>query len=238
MFRKNIILILILVLTTACTISDKEENSQSVKDSHQDNELTAEENPLNNLLFNDVNKTLYYDGMAEYGHNETLANISYEEDTAVYLFEGVLTDGRGLTDENGNPLSFERKYMVTNQMIKTEISSANLDDVNISLFKEKVLLKQPLTEGNSWSEQVTYEGKTYEAVSTIIGLSQNEDGAKVYEVETVVEDIKGFTDDDIYKERIRIEEGIGVISFENTRKEFSPPLEDGFTFGFGLTDIR
>lgn len=205
------------------------------KDSVHD---VREDESLSSLLLQDNGQTMLYHGYAEYGHNETLIETKEEDGAIVYVYEGIMTDGRGLTDANGEPYSFRRIVTTSDGQIRSELQSDHMDHVATSLFQERIWIEKPLLVDHSWTEHVLYKGNSYEAVSTIVSMGYNDEGNKEYEVETVVEEIEGFPHN-TYKEKIKLEEGKGVVAFQNTMSHLTDPLdEEGYTFGYGLSLIR
>src|SRR5690606_17466841 len=142
-----------------------------------------------------------------------------------YVFQGVMNDGTGITDENGDPFSFLRKIHVTDEAIISSIESNQYEEIKTSLFREKILLQKPVEVSASWTEQVELDGVTYDAVSTITSMEENEEGNIVITVETLVDNMDGYPDNQ-YKERVQLEEGKGLISFQNNDTRFSPPLTE------------
>ncbi|GEM_PF-3364198 len=202
--------------------------------------LTASEEGLDlqSLLLQESGQTKLYHGYAEYGHNESLVEIREEDGASVYVYEGVMNDGSGLTDENGDRFSFQRIVTVSDDQIKSEVRSDHMDHVATSLFQEKIWIQKPLQQDHSWTENVTYQGTEYEATSTIVAVGQSDEGNTEYEVETIIDNIEGFPNN-MYKEKIKFEEGKGVVMFQNTMAHLTDPLDDaGYTFGYGLSIIR
>ncbi len=254
MARRISILLIALLLITGCNsesgnISEPTPTNEPAVDNGNDNNVSEQpsgktETPaeleanLNDFVLQDTGLTLQYHGLAEYGHNETLAEVQPADNGRIYVFHGVMNDGTGRMDENGDPLSFQREMLVTDESITSRIESEHDVDIRTSLFREKILLQKPLKVNHSWTEPIDYQGKTYHAVSTITNINENEDGHKVITVETIVDNMDGYPENP-YKERITLEEGKGLISFENNDIGYSPPLnEEGYTFGYGLSIIQ
>ncbi|GIQ71426.1 hypothetical protein DUZ99_01670 [Xylanibacillus composti] len=215
-----------------------ETGEQTGEQAGEQAENDADSGDLQSLQLQESGQTKLYHGYAEYGHNETLVEIKEEPEATIYVYEGVMNDGSGLTDENGEPFSFRRIVTVTADQIKSELQSDHMDRVATSLFQEKIWIEKPLQPNHSWTEKVTYQGAEYEAVSTILSAGQNDEGYAVYEVETIIANIEGFPDN-TYKEKIKLEEGKGVTAFQSTMAQLTDPLdEDGYTFGYGLSAIQ
>jgi|GEM_PF-3173132 hypothetical protein len=224
--------------TNEPTADNGNTNNEPEQPSDEPEVPSNEESDLNDFVLQDTGSTLLYNGLAEYGHLETLAEVQQTGNGKSYVFHGIMNDGTGRTDENGDPLSFQRVVHVTGDAIISSLESEHYEEIKTSLFREKILLQKPIEVEKLWTEPVEYEGTTYNAVSTITSLNENEEGKRVIAVETVVDNMEGYPDNQ-YKERIELEEGKGLIVFQNNDIRFSPPLtEDGYTFGYGLSAVQ
>ncbi|MGE5473784.1 MAG: hypothetical protein ACM3UU_06145 [Ignavibacteriales bacterium] len=116
-----------------------------------------------------LNKTLRYFGLAEYSHIGMLKLLSSSSESSIYQFNGEFTDGSGI------PGTFKVQYLldyikgtVTEKVIENTRKKTKL--VN-SLFNNLVVLKFPIRVGNSWSSNITINGKQNVVNAEIINIS-------------------------------------------------------------------
>ncbi|HAX74087.1 MAG TPA: hypothetical protein DCY20_11230 [Firmicutes bacterium] len=187
-----------------------------------------------------------YNGLAEYGHITTLNAISLTHGPQmVYQYSGVMNDGMG--DNDGSRI-FDLKYLVSNDAIFEQINNKDsyneLSDEHLlnSIIANKLVLKAPLVDGNTWVEQFDYQNQSYVANNTL-HIKSSETGATQYVVETIVEQIEGYLNQ-TYKEVRTFEVGKGMTSFKNILPlaRFDEtyisqhPEEEVYYFGYSLAD--
>ncbi|MEW6308178.1 MAG: hypothetical protein AB1492_03940 [Bacillota bacterium] len=170
-----------------------------------------------------LGKLLRYHGLAEYAHEGTLHKVSANDVGAVYEFRGELTDGTAL---GGN---IAVRYLVdyaagtvTEQVVSN--SRTGRKEVN-SLLHDPIILKLPLTAGQSWTQTVTVKGQARTMTATVIttGVSPLShfspvrplDRWKPYvTVRYVVEGVSGFFEHTYVEERT-FQQGVGMTGFQS-----------------------
>lgn len=185
-------------------------------------------------------KTLFYYGLAEYGHISTFGEIIESDEELVYIYNGVMDDGAG-----GDDRTFIAKYTITdNEIIETielnDYLRSNTKTLN-SLIPGKIVLQLPLVAGNKWSYKATFEGEDIERVVTTTITKVEylpESKLNVYSTVTEVQGVEGYADGKYIEKRIYIE-GYGLILFENSIPNYinadGEVEEMPFMFGYGLS---
>lgn len=159
-------------------------------------------------------------GLAEYAHEGQMLRISEDDKQGIYQFNGSFQDGSGIPGE------FKVQYLldyqagtVTEKVI--ENTRAKNNEIN-SKIHDPIILKLPLETGQSWEQEVTFEGekKTMRATIVSIGFEgrtfygQMRSGRPVMTVLYMVPGVPGYFENTYVEER-RFQQGWGMIGFSN-----------------------
>ncbi|WP_409228493.1 S-layer homology domain-containing protein [Gudongella sp. SC589] len=176
-----------------------------------------EELELQDLLPQYNNFEWTYHGSVEYGHDMQISSMMINEMSTNYAIEGSVHDMSG--GESDMDYSLNLDYSVRSDVIiQTKSEEVMLD----SEYDEIELIRTPLKEGTSWSQEVeNSEGAT--TLESRITDVENTDEGWIFKVR--YEDINS----DYYEER-KIQEGVGAISFEKLM--FFE--EDSYPMGYSL----
>ncbi|MFP4698493.1 MAG: S-layer homology domain-containing protein [Eubacteriales bacterium] len=157
---------------------------------------------MEDLLPKYNNFTWTYFGLAEYGHNMSISSITKSEESTHYYIQGNVHDMSG--GESDSEFSLQLEYIVnTDSIIQIKEEETMLD----SNFDQLELIRGPLEEGTTWSQEVEEEdGSTTILECSITNVEASNNG-KVFAV--LYEDTNSP-----YYEKREIQEGIGVISLE------------------------
>ncbi|SET00316.1 hypothetical protein [Anaerobranca gottschalkii] len=226
MRSKIIILILVSLLIVGCQGKDETKYSEE----------------LLQIFYSEEKVTLYYDGMAEYGHIITRSDVKKEGSQGIVTYNGKMNDGAG--DEFGER-TFTVQYTVEeDKVIETvrvnDYFNRKTKSLN-SIIPNQIVLKLPLEVGNTWSYEVILEGETTPRTVTTtiykVELIPDYPEKKVYHTETVIEGIEGYPGKK-YFERRAFAPGFGMLYFENSISayidESGKEVEVPFTFGYAL----
>ncbi len=154
---------------------------------------------------------LKYFGTAEYGHTYRLNKITDNKKDLVLDFNAEIMDMSGGEGPQREDLLFETQYIIDKDSVK-EIQK-NDRRFSQSIMREQVILKTPITLNATWSQKVTLDEKEYEAKTTIIDISKDDNGISLVKTETIIEGID-FYPDNTYKEIKSFKEGKGLAAFE------------------------
>lgn len=159
-----------------------------------------------------------YEGSAEYGHTMTLRDVRRQQDRVEYDITGEVADMSA--GESGRDHSFTIVYTIADGALRQRSQGTQLLDSQVPQLE---LLRLPLQQGATWSQEVTdADGRTLTLDCTITS-AQTVEGRGVYHVDY-------RADDDSYFERREFTQGIGVTRFE---RQFGDP-QDNFTVGYAL----
>lgn len=161
--------------------------------------------------------TLYYSGSLEYveeinvnstesNDNETIVNISSKV---------IPMSNEGLDKSKVN---IKLSYILDGNSVRQIIDTPN-DVHSQSIIKDSKILVSPLVVDNTWTENFNYKSKEYTASTKIINIGKNEEGKKIIQTETTVNNIEGFGNN-TYKETKTYTEGLGLTNFTRTLPSF------------------
>lgn len=159
-----------------------------------------------------------YIGGAEYYHEMTLDSITKDEHQAIYKITGEVDDVSGNGSESDYKL--EIFYEINSDSIVQRKTEQMMLD---SEYDEITLIKAPLQEGTTWSEEIIdRDGKKQTINAEIYEVTQEEKGT-MYKV--LYQNPKTG-----YLESRKIMEGYGVVAFSQSVEI------DGqkFQYGYGL----
>lgn len=154
------------------------------------------------------------------GYLQELVQVRESEDSLELYFEGQI-----LKDETQ---SFNLMYQVTDHDIVEYVHNQNdffsLESESLlhTIIDRKIVLQEPLVEGNLWEQTFIFNGEQYTAETELVRVEKNADGKIEYETFTKVEDIEGFYEE-TYEERRTFMEGSGMTYF--ARRQYHNPLD-------------
>lgn len=197
-----------------------------------------------------LEKQLRYFGLAEYAHEGQLVKISEDQEKAVYQFNGTFQDGSGIPGEFKVQYHFDyQKGTIQEKVIENTRSGKN--EIN-SKMHDPIILKLPIEVGNSWQQEIVFDGSKKTMTATIVSIayegrtfySQMKSGHPVITVRYMVEDVPGYFQN-MYVEDRQFKKGLGMISFSSLMKG-DPDIKDindiyqveqaiiNHMFGYGL----
>jgi hypothetical protein len=170
-----------------------------------------------------LGEQLRYFGLAEYAHEGQLVKVSEDQDKAVYQFNGNFQDGSGIPGEFKVQYLFDYKKGTIQEKV-VENTRSSKEEVNSKLH-HPVILKLPLEVGNTWQQEITFEGEKKTMTGTIVSIayegrtfySQMKNVHPVVTVRYRVEDAPGYFQN-MYVEERKFQKGRGMISFSNLMK--------------------
>lgn len=170
-----------------------------------------EEKALKSIL-PPFNTELRYFGLAEYAHRAKWTDTYHFPNKSIYEINGSFEDGSGI------PGDFTVQYILDkNNYSITEVVTKNTRSgetkIN-SIVSDMIILKTPLSPGNSWQQEVELEGKKYILNSIITGANIDPDNHYLvtYSVEYTIDGISGYFNDK-YIQRRSFKTGRGMIGF-------------------------
>lgn len=172
---------------------------------------------LKSLLPSQAGYTWNYFGFAEYVFSMQLEQVYTDDASIVYAVSGMVED---MSDgESSLDFGIDLDYVVSDSALSVvQTSEVSMDND----FSEMVLVRLPLTVGNTWTQTVTNrDGEDIELVSEIEEVEQG----PPMRVTVRYQDTAG----PYYQLRV-FEEGVGVVTFERL---FMSPDGD-FEIGYSI----
>lgn len=143
-----------------------------------------------------------YNGFVEYGHDMSVDSIIKNQTSTHYNISGSVYDASGGASNTDYSITLD-------YIIESDVVTQNKDEEAMldSKYDSIELIRTPLEQGTTWTQSVTdANGNTTSLVSTITDVDTS-DNNKVFTV--------SYQDaSSPYYEERKIEEGVGVISFE------------------------
>lgn len=177
-----------------------------------------------------LGKQLRYFGLAEYAHEGQLVKVSEEQGKAVYQFNGTFQDGSGIPGE------FKVQYHIdyhagTIQEKVIENTREGKNEIN-SKIHDPIILKLPLEVGNSWQQEIVFDGGKKMMTAAIVSMAyegqtfytQMKSGPPVITVRYMIEDVPGYFQNRYVEER-QFKNGLGMINFSKLM-EGNPDIKD------------
>ena len=239
---KRLILILLIVLLTISLIGcNIEKNSPNNKESIESTPVSYRET-LEKIFIKEKENSLHYQGVnQDYGHVVHITNVEEKPELTIITMEGTILN---TTEEIAVQRDFNVQYVINNNSIREIIRNydiykpdGNMETLN-SIIPNQVILQGPLEEGNLWFQKFSYLGKEYTAQTTLVHVSENEKGKKIYKTETKVENIEGFPDNTYIEIRV-YEEGKGLVLFQNSQPIVNGDgTENNTMFKYVLSSVR
>jgi len=155
---------------------------------------------------------LSYYGLAEYAHRVKWSKTYDLKDRTIYEFQGSFEDGSGIPGDFIVSYTLNRNdFTVTETVIDNTREDENL--IN-SITGEMVILKAPLTAGNSWRYEVVVQGERYmmDAVIKETWVSLDEPYLIYYRIRYTITGIAGYFNDTYIQERV-FRTGRGMTGF-------------------------
>lgn len=166
-------------------------------------DTTSEKISLSTLLPSESGYSWIYNGFAEYGHTMTLESIVDDSDKKIYTITGEVDDmsgGEGLLDG-----SISIRYILSGNALIQEKTELRMLD---SKFNRLTLIKTPLVEGTTWTQDAFDKDGNTTKINAIIKKVEIVDGSKS-QYTVYYDDVNSA----YFEERI-IREGVGVVSVE------------------------
>ena len=157
--------------------------------------------------------TFRYSGTLDFGEILTLKNVERNNENIILEFEGNWFSGASDDEIEGlKERGIYRKYIISNDSVtecyrKTMYFYENSDYDEIDEYRESVVLKMPLEEGNKWSSKYTINEDKYDAETTIVKFDPE---LNTVQVETKVYGLDGYIDE-VYIENNTFQIGRGLI---------------------------
>lgn len=165
-----------------------------------------------------MQKMIRYFGLAEYAHEGSMVKLSSGPGRAVYQFNGEFRDGSGIPGEFKVRYDFDyEKGTVTETVVENTRSEKN--EIN-SRMHDPVILKLPLEAGNSWQQEITFNGEKKTMTAQVVSIAyegrtfytQIRSGPPVYTLRYTVSDVPGYFQN-MYVEERRFQQGFGMTGF-------------------------
>lgn len=232
----SILLIMLLAISfVGCNANKKENNDESAPVSYREQ--------LEQVFIKEKGNVLYYSSADQnYAYTALINNIEEKPELTVITMDGTMLN---ITNENSVPQTFNVQYVINDNSIREIIknydlykSDGNMETLN-SIIPNQIILQGPLEEGNLWFQKFNYNGREYNAQTTLTKVSENEEGKKIYRTETVVKDIEGFSNN-TYTEVREYEEGKGLVLFQNNKPVAgkSGTAKDASVFKYVLNSVQ
>lgn len=196
-----LMLALIYGLSRAKELFGKEVGRSTNTKTDSIHDVTYDKTTLSALLPSKSGYSWIYNGFAEYGHSMTLKSIVDEVAKRIYTITGEVEDMSGGEGLDGGSISI-RYILSGNSLIQEKTEQRMLD----SKFNSLILIKTPLVEGTTWTQDAIDKNGHTISINAIIKKVQIVDGGKT-QYTVYYDDVNS----DYFEERI-IREGVGVVS--------------------------
>lgn len=172
---------------------------------------------LRSFLPSEAGYTWRYFGFAEYVFSMQLEQVFTDDASIVYAVSGMVED---MSDgESGLDFGIDLYYVVSDSALSAvQTSEVSMDND----FPEMVLLRLPLTVGNTWTQTVA--NRDGEVVELVCEIEEVEQGPPM-RVTVRYSDTAG----PFYQLRV-FEEGVGVVTFE----KLFMSQDDAFEIGYSI----
>ncbi|MFO7626534.1 MAG: hypothetical protein R6V62_04685 [Candidatus Fermentibacteraceae bacterium] len=201
-----------LLLLSGCGSGDETPQTGEPADSTWQADLS-----LQSLLPSEAGYTWHYFGFAEYVFSMQLEQVYTDDASIVYAVSGMVED---MSDgESDLDFGIDLDYVVSDSTLSmVQTSEVSMDND----FAEMVLVRLPLTAGNTWNQTVTNLDGEY--VELVCEIEEVEQGPPMRVTVRYRDTASPF-----YQFRV-FEEGVGVVTFE---KLFMSPDGD-FEIGYSI----
>lgn len=234
--------LLLFLIFVAMGCSTDLPSDQGLDDADYDEQVEDIRQDVRRIDFLDVFPTeekvsLYYHGIAEYGHIVTLDSHTKTEKGYEISYHGVMDDGADGDDRFFNAVYVIEEGKVVEKIDLNDHYKDHSKTLN-SIIPNKIVLQGDITEGHSWTYKAIMEGESIErdVTTTITRVEHLPIDVVVFTTETVVNDLDGYLGGR-YTETRTYAEGYGLIGFQNTfplsLNEGGTEVED-FVFGYKL----
>lgn len=173
------------------------------------------------------NTTLYYSGSLDYIEKININSTENTDDETIVNLSGKMIS---MNDNNldESKLNINFSYIFDGDSVRQIIKNPS-DIHSQSIIKDSKILVSPLVVDNSWSEKFSYKAKEYIASTKITNIGENNEGKKIIETETTVNNIEGFGNN-TYREVKTYTEGLGLTNFTRTLPSFGDSQTPCFDF--------
>lgn len=231
--KKVIIAILILFVISILTFVFFKKNVLKV--AYGENISHAKDKVLYKFFKLQENTTLYYSGSLEYVEEINVNSTESNDNETIVNISGKVIP---MSDEglDESKLNIKLSYILDGTSVRQIIENPN-DMHSQSIIKDSKILVSPLAVDNTWIENFNYKSKEYTASTKIINIGENEEGKKIIETETTVNNIEGFGNN-TYREIKTYTEGLGLTNFTRTLPSFGDSQTPCFDFTKELFKIE
>jgi hypothetical protein len=158
---------------------------------------------------------VYY-GTAEYSHSMKIVSVTQNQNDITYLVKGAVEDISGGSSEQD--LSLEISYILSPLRLYQVKKGSVMD----SRFDTVELIREPLSSGSSWEQDVLLEDGSKTTLACSIESVRKVGGRNEYSV--IYKDKNSS-----YYEKRKIREGFGVVAFER-------PDDAGSSIGYAISE--
>lgn len=154
-----------------------------------------------------------FQGALDYMHTLTCLKEEEEDDIKISKYKGEISN------KSNKKSNFYIMQTVNKDSIIENIEYNDKSKENLSIIPNKITLKTPIDEGNTWSQKVDVNGKSYNVNSKInkIEKATNKNRKRIH-VTHKINNISGYKDN-TYTEKCIYEESLGLVFFEKNLPE-------------------
>lgn len=240
-FFTVIALIMILMMTLIGFIGCEMYQEKNIEKDTESIDVSYRKS-LEQIFIKEKGKGLYYNGVnQDYSHVIYIKDVQEKPELTIISMEGTILNSE---NEISAQRTFDIQYVINDNSIREIIRNHDIykADGNMetlySIIPNQIILQGPLEEGNLWFQKFSYLGKEYTAQTTLVHVSEIEEGKKIYKTETKVEGIEGFPDN-TYTEIRMYEEGKGLVLFQNSQPIVNGDgTENNTMFKYVLSSVR
>lgn len=208
------------------------ENNASDSKNNDDNKAANKEvnkysEDLAKIFLGKENGEYVYTGTLDYSHKLVLKNLNKSDEVLTINFDGEIEDLSGGESKTTDSNIFKLKYIINKDSVR-EVYDKTIKKPQKPFAIDRVILKAPLKEGATFSNEYIYKNKKYDGVTKIDRITDN---GKVIITTTSVKGIEEFKNKE-FKEVRQYEVGKGLVS-----TSFNTDIE-GLDFSYKLFDVK
>lgn len=214
----------------------KENNSSDIKNNNDtknsDNkdankEINKYSEELSKIFLGKENGEYIYTGTLDYSHKVILKNLNKTDEVLTINFDGEIEDLSGGESKTTDSNIFKLKYIINKDSVR-EVYDKTIKKPQKPFAIDRVILKAPLKEGSTFSNEYIYKNKKYNGETKIDEITNN---GKIIKTTTIIKGIEEFKNKE-FKEVRQYEVGKGLVS-----TSFNTDIE-GLDFSYKLFKIN
>lgn len=209
--------------------SDNKNNADSKNSDNKDanKEINKYSEELSKIFLGKEDEEYIYTGTLDYSHKVVLKNLNKSDEVLTMNLDGEIEDLSGGESKTIDSNIFKLKYIINKDSVR-EVYDKTIKKPQKPFAIDRIILKAPLKEGTTFSNEYIYKNKKYNGESKIDEITNS---GKIIKTTTIIKGIEGFKNKE-FKEVREYEVGKGLVS-----TSFNTDIE-GLDFSYKLFKIN